>query len=224
MKTQFLVALGAVAALAGAAHAQVKGEARLEFDALPQSWTGTAPMPADTLPMKLQSDFDPKLPVLPALNEAQVAGVKLSVVPTYRGQMLQVEATDRSMKDVLQTVTDVWGLRAVIDPNLAQQHLAGAVFRAPTPRDLLDIICEFSVKQLAWSDGSLYFVDKVNPDFTVALSENRANAQLQRLIAEQETKFRGADPFNFGPGTKKPMPRFDWQKREFNEHEFYYSP
>ena len=225
VKTQILVALGAVAIFAGAAHAQIKGEGRFTFDSLPQSWTGDAPVPADTWPMKLQSDFDPKLPTLPVLSAAQTASVKLRVVPTYKGEMLQVEASNQSMKDILQRVTDTWGIRAVIDPTLAQQHLDSAVFRAPTPQHLLDIICEFSIKQFKWIDGSLYFVDKVNPDFTVALSENRANAQLQELIAEQETKFRDADPFTIRPGTlKPPTPQPNWEKREFNGHEFYYIP
>ncbi len=223
MKIPFTLALLAVAALAATSQAQIKSEGRIEFDALPKSWTGDAPVPAATYPLKLQTDFDAKLPAWPDFAELRAAGVKLSVVPTYGGPMLQVEASDRSMKDVLQTVTDVWGLRAVIDPTLAQQHLANAVFRAPTPQALLDIICEFSVKQLPWSDGSLYFVDKVNPGFTVALSENRADAQLQKLINEQQAKARGADPFY--PRLRKPLqPQPGWEKREFNGHEFFFIP
>ena len=234
MKTPISIALFAVAALSATAatapaqtpeQAPLKGEARFEIDALPQSWTGDAPIPVGTLPMKLQSNFDAKLPALPSVNQTQTAGVKLSVVPTYRGPMLQVEAADQSMKDVLQTVTDNWGIRAVIDPALSQQHFANAVFRAPTPQDLLDTICEFSVKQFSWRDGSLYFVDKVNADFTIALSENRANARLEKLIAEQQNQARSSDPFWINPAYKPRLtPQSDWEKREFNGHEFYYVP
>ena len=225
MKTPIIIALFAVAASAATAGAQTQpnGEGRIIFDALPQSWLGEAPVPASTLPLNLQTNFDERLPALPAFDAERAAGVKLRVVPTSRGQMLQVEASDRSMKDVLQTVTDVWGLRAVIDPALEGQHLTSAVFRAPTPQDLLDIICEFSVKQFKWDDGSLYFVDKVNPDFLVALSENRANDRLEKLIAEREKQKRDADPFY--PRFRKPLEaQPGWEKREFNGHEFFFIP
>ncbi len=223
MKFPLLLILAVLCACSGIASAQIQGEGRLTFDALPPSWIGEAPVPVDTLPLNLYPKLDPKMPALPAFDATQTAGVKLSVVPTYKGPMLQVQATDRSMAEILRAVAEAWSMKVVIAPTLQQQHLSSAVFRAPTPQDLLDIICYFSVKQLRWNDGTIFFVDKVNPDFSLALSENRANQQLSQLIEQHELEARRGGPFSFGQ-VKPVEPQPGWQTREFNGRKFYYIP
>ncbi len=250
MKTQILFALGAVAALAATANAQtvpnnndgvplrdipnigplfhapiqLNGE---EF--VPPQWTGELPIPLDKLPLDVQLMFDPKLPAYPKLNTAQAAGTKIRVLQTYRGEIFQAEIVRQSTFDVLATITSVMGINAVIDPVLKNSRYSLAVVRAATWEDLLKI---GGAEMWKSSAGTYFFaavpnraIEKLMQD----LDEQGKKYQLEREKLLNDPRY---DPFVYPNGGLNPKdyfgrsvePQPNWQKREFNGHEFYYIP
>ena len=54
----------------------------------------------------------------------------MRTLPTYRGPMIQVEAAKSSVDEVLKEVTNDFGIRDVIAPELEEQKLNRSVYRS----------------------------------------------------------------------------------------------
>lgn len=237
MKTQILIALGAVAVLAGVANAQtVPGNGDgVHLKKAPDFGPLLRP-PMKPAPQHNSSDFQfkfipnvgpssgaPVTRLFPDLDGKQMAGTRLTVVKSPEGRLLQVESAERSIGDVLRTVTEVMGVQAIIDPKLQTRSLANLVFRGKDFDDLLDLMSRaLNIEMVKSPEGTYFFASK--PASSQQTSKKPGNLRNGPFLFEPSENTPNPDP-DFSPLHPKPIqPQHNWEKRDFNGHEFYYIP
>lgn len=232
MKTQILIALGAVAALSGAANAQnVPNNGDVQLNSTPDIrslFLG----PITVTPGVDASLFGPDMPPSPKSGDPNQATLKLSVLKSTKGDVFQLEVARQSRAVILKKVTDVMGVRAVIDPALARTFEITQVFRGLSWDELLTSM-NYGIEMVKSPAGTYFFADK-STGLSFKFPSNY-NSQSEELVDPREklSKDPHFDPFvlpygGLNPKLKgwgvEPKPQPHWQKREFNGHEFYYIP
>ncbi len=228
MKTQITIALAALAALAATANAQT----------IPDNGDGVQLRDIPNLGELFRSPtnpyvqplFGPEMPPRPKLDSASPAHIKISVLPTLQGEVFQVEAVRQSRAAILKKITDVMGVRAVIDPQLENKITLTQAFRGLNWDDLLASV-NYGVEMVKSPAGTYFFADKPVASGGTVTYRRMPDGTWQRADDSRDTlritpRF---DSFVFprgglNPDYQPPMPQSDWQKREFNGHEFYYIP
>ncbi len=230
MKTPILIALTALCLTASIAHAQTaanksEGVQLKDIPDIGPLFRSSPRTLAD------QSLFGPTMPPRPRLPPTNSVSLKISVLPTPKGEVFQLEAAGQSRAAILKKITDVMGARAVIDPQLEKKFVITQVFRGLSWDDLLSSV-NYGVEMVKSPSGTYFFADK---PFDLASAEP-FNYDLQtRDFADRESKLRADprfDPFVFPRGGLDPKDRLGrpiepqphWEQREFNGHEFYYIP
>lgn len=232
MKTQILIALGAVAIFAGAANAQT----------VPSNGDGVhlrnvpdiGPLfrvPIRPVPSGESSLFGPDMPPRPKLNSSPTS-MKLSILKSPMGDVFQLEAVGQSRAAILKKITDIMGVRAVIDPALGKSFVITQVFRGLSWDELLAAM-NFGVEMVKSPAGTYFFADKpFGMIYTFPLNDDSENERFLEKM-EKLRKDPRYDPFvapygGLNPNLKgwnaEPIPLPNWQKREFNGHDFYYIP
>ena len=224
MKFQITIAVGALCAIAGAASAQGGQNG------------GTL---SDLMEQRAQ------LPSTP--------GVRLRSVPSSNGTMLSLDVKQTSVGDALAQIAKVTGAHVIIAPALRERPpISIGIYSNKDLSSLIAAFCQrFDVEQTELAPGlTLYSEMPVPASEPGAVNAYlRGQAQMKRTIERvqsqtsapdneflREEKQRRADP-NYDPfvlprGGLDPKDRFgrpiepepNWQKGEFNGHEFYYIP
>ena len=235
MKTQTLIALGAITTFAGAADAQnvphdgdgVQLKKAPDFGPLLRAPAKPAPQRGGDFQFKLTPNrgslFGAPVTITPGkrLVLRQRKGTRLQIVKSPDGNTLQVEASQQSIGDVLQKIADVMGVRAIIDPQLRKETRASLFFRAKDFDELLNLMSSALNIETAKSPEGTYFF--------------AANSASSQPMPARPRDLRNG-PFSFGPGENAPnldpdfsplkpkplAPQPDWEKREFNG-QFYYN-
>ena len=226
IKIQTLIALSAVAALAATANAQTSSD----------NGDGVHLKPAPGFGPLLRPPITPS----PQLDLSQPQGIRLKVLKSPDGEILQVEAGKQSIGDVLQKIADVMGVKVVIDPELQKETHASLFFRGKDFDDLLNSISQAMNIEMVKSPADTYFFAAKParakgptlyyqmPDGTYKRSDNLSPGGGLRIIPrpfEPSEKLPRIDPDFTWPknfGTIQPLP--NWEKREFNGNPFYHIP
>ncbi len=232
MKIQILIALGAVAALAGAANAQTadskNGNVQLkDIPNIGESFRLSIEIGhSEQNPL-----FGSEMPPVPKRRFANNDKLKLSVLKSLKGDILQLEANEQSRAAILKKITDVMGVRAVIDPKLEKELTITQVFRGLSWDELLASF-NFGVEMVKSPSGTYFFGDKptgLNLKIPSNYSSQPNDYATEQKKLRQDPNF---DPFVIPRGGLNPRDRMGrpiepqphWEKREFNGHEFYYIP
>ncbi len=233
MKTPLFLALAALCAASSIAHAQTvenKGDGAQLRDIPNIGPLFRAPI---TPAAPGNSLFGLEMPPRPQLGANNQPRLRLSVLPSPQGEILQLEAVRQSRAAILRKITDVMGARAVIDPQLEKNWEITQVFRGLNWDELLSSM-NYGVEMVKSPAGTYFFADK-----PIAESAFRTPLDFDTqppAFADPSAKLREDpryDPFvipygGLNPNLKgwgvEPQPQPDWQKREFNGHEFYYIP
>ena len=240
MKNQILIALSAVSVLSGAANAQTvpdNGDGVQLRDFLkvgPLFNFPITPAPSDE-----RSLFGPDMPPSPKIppastRTAKFTKLKLSVLKSSKGDIFQLEVADQSRAAILKKITDVMGVRAVIDPQLEKEWIITQVFRGLSWDDLLRSV-NYGVEMVKSPSGTYFFADKPIDSATFKIPSDYSSQPGDFVDPREELrKDPRFDPFVYpygglpAPGLKgwgvEPAPQPGWEKREFNGHEFYYIP
>ena len=223
MKIQILIALGGVAALAGAAHAQ---DVQDKSNA-PQ--LGNIPdlgeffrAPITRVNPYVNPLFGPEMPPRPQLERSNVARTKLSVLPSPRGEVFQLEAVNQNRAAILKKITDVMGVRAIIDPQLAKKIEITQVFRGLSWDELLASV-NYGVEMVKSPAGTYFFADAPIALLTLKVPSNYDSRNPDSPSPEEQLR-SGPFVYEINPSYQPPQPQPDWQKREFNGREFYRIP
>ena len=221
MKTSILIALGAVAALSGAARAQSSLDRQLEakdfaLRATPGVTLRARRLSEDATAYYLVATKASAAQVLEHI--ARVTGERLIAAPALRNSELKTFAANgSSLQDLIELTTSLY--------QLASKPIApGARLFAFSPIE--------SAGQWAYKDRLKSEVrDEQLADYNAQAQRERnqieARAEQEKLRADPRY-----DPFVFPRGGLDPKDRFgrsiepqpDWEKREFNGREFYFVP
>ena len=228
MKIQISLLLGAVAVLSGAANAQTvqdNGDG-VQLCDIPKSGE-LFPFSVEIGHSEQNPLFGPDMPPVPKREFANNTKLKLSVLKSPKGDIVQLEANNQSRAAILKKITDVMGARAIIDPKLEKELTITQVFRGLSWDELLASV-NFGVEMVKSPAGTYFFAAK-----STGLTFNYS-PQLYDYAAEQEKLRQDPrfDPFIFPRGGLNPKdqmgrpiePQPHWEKREFNGHDFYYIP
>ena len=233
MKTQLTLTLGVLCALSGIAHAQTyygssKGVQLKDIPDIGPLFRARPFIPSDN------SLFGPEMPLRPKLDSTSFPRLTLSALPSPRGEVLQLEAVRQNRAAILKKITDVMGVRAVIDPRLEERIEITQVFRGLSWDDLLASV-NYGVEMVKSPAGTYFFADAPITPLTLKIPSyydlGNSNSSISEEQLRQDPR---CDPFvyPFGglpqPNLKgwgvEPKPQPNWEKREFNGHEFYHIP
>lgn len=223
MKTPFLLALGAVAALAGVANAQIipnDGDG-FQLRDIPDT-NGLFRAPITPVPSEEQSLFGPDMPPRPKIPAWDNVKLKLSILKSPKGDVFQLEVNGQSRAAIVKKITDVMGVRAIIDPQLEKKIEITQVFRGLSWDELLASV-NYGIEMVKSPSGTYFFADAPIAPLTLKIplyydSRDPTSPNLAKQLHS------GPFVYEINPGYQPPQPQPDWEKREFNGHEFYYVP
>ena len=234
MKIQILIGLAAACAPSVVANAQTIPNQ--SYGVQLRDIPGIGPLfraPVTPVPFGNSSLFGPGMPPRPKLPAWNDIKLKLSVLKTPKGDVFQLEANGQSRAAILKKITDVMGVRAVIDPQLEKKITITQVFRGLSWDDLLASV-NYGIEMVKSPSGTYFFADR--PVGLAFNTPSNYSSQPDDLV-DPTKNFRAGprfDPFVYpygglpAPDLKgwgvPPVPQPHWEKREFNGHEFYYVP
>jgi len=205
MKTSIFLAL-AIAALSAPSFAQSE-----TLELFPDA-NGKLPS-LESLPLKWQLKFDPKLPALPKLSATDPAKIKLRTLETYRGPIFQMEIVRKNQADVLSSIIAAMGGHCVIEPSISKTYYQTAVFRALSLEELLKDVCGSSIETWKSSAGVYFFANKPLP--VLDLPELIPIPEKTIKPEESPKTIPDFDPFIFPPkDPNNPRPKFQPNRPE----------
>lgn len=227
MKIPILIALGGVAALAGAAHAQTQTSS-IERDLENKYLAPSAPSGVTIRTLKSGNNETAFYLIASKATAAQVlehiaivTGEGLVAAPALQnGEIKSFSASRFSLEGLIKSVTSLYQIQS-------KEIAPGVRFFAPPPIE--------SAGAWAYKDRLAAKVrDEQLRDYNQQAQREKADADARENRAQWEELRADPrfDPFVFPRGGLDPKDRFgrpiepqpDWEKREFNGHEFYHIP
>lgn len=220
MKNSIAIALLGVAAIAGTAVAQTTAvpNGKVPLREIPGIGSLFGTPSAGPL-------FGPEMPPRPPLGSTNIARLKLSVLPSPQGEILQLEAVRQSRAAILKKITDVMGVRAVIDPQLERSVEITQTFRGLSWDELLNSV-NYGIEMVKSPAGTYFFADKPieKATYRIPLNFDSQTPDAASLRGQGLYFYDGSPTLELKERDAKPKPQPGWEKREFGGHEFYYIP
>lgn len=171
------------------------------------------------------------------LTSAGSPGVKLESISVSERERVRLSIVEISVGEALQQIALQTGARFVVAPTLMARPAVTLSVVAGSLDEAVDVLCRSQdIKKSELVPGATLFA----PQPLLSVNRGLYQSQLRRDVRRQQNlryarnnpdarlasrPNYNSDPFVIWAGPpKKVVPQPDWEKREFNGHEFYKIP